>query len=428
MALKFRAGGHNIQLMSLLNVAREINEASSEKRDLDRLLHTIENIYHIKDLDFLLERALYEARRFVKADAGTIYIIEGERLCFSCVQNDTLIKDEKPQDKYLYSREKMELNTRSLAGYVAITGESLLVDDVYDVKSSVSYSFNPYYDKKTSYTTRSILIVPVVTRNDVIVGVLQLINAKNEQGEVVPFSNRDKQYMTLFSQDAANAIEKAQFAREMVLRMVKMSGLMDPFETAQHAVRLGAYSVELYEKWAERHDVPKIAVDNTRDQLRTAAMLHDIGKVAVSNSILNKSEKLDYHEKFQMKYHTIQGARLFDSRGSTWDKMAFEVALNHHERWDGGGYPGKIDDIHAKKVYFGPGKKEKEIPLAARIVALADVYDALVSKKAYKPAWKDAHALKYIKIESGKQFDPELAGIFLGLDDVLRAIRQKYTD
>ena len=127
-----------------------------------------------------------------------------------------------------------------------------------------------------------------------------------------------------------------------------------------------------------------------------------------------------------MRYHAIYGARLFKISGSPWDEMAAEVALNHHERWDGKGYPGPIDDIFADKVYLAPGKKGKAIPLSARIVAVADVYDSLISVRAYKPAWKEENALKHIHLESGKHFDPEIVDIFVGIHDVIKAIRQKF--
>jgi HD-GYP domain-containing protein (c-di-GMP phosphodiesterase class II) len=107
--------------------------------------------------------------------------------------------------------------------------------------------------------------------------------------------------------------------------------------------------------------------------------------------------------------------------------MSSEVALNHHENWDGTGYPGRIENLYAEKIYMGPGKQGTEIPLSARVVAIADVYDALVSERAYKNSWKQEHALHYIRYQAGKKFDPELVGIFLKMDELLTAISKKYT-
>jgi len=342
------------------------------------------------------------------------------------VQNDTLFKCET-KDKYLHSGSALPIDNRSIAGYVALTGESLLIDDVHHIKSSLSYAFNPEFDLKSSYRTVSQLVVPLATREGEVVGVLQLINAKDERGQTVPFSMQDRIFISQFALNAADAIEKARLSREMVLRMVELAELRDPYETTQHAKRVGAYSAELYECWTARHGVAVREVRNTKDILRTAAILHDVGKVAVSDSILRKASELSYDEKLQLRHHTILGARLFKRSNSPWDKMAAEVALNHHENWDGSGYPGRIDDIYAEKIYLGPGKQAGEIPLPARIVALADVYDALIWERTYKPEWKQEHALRYIRFQAGKKFDPELVGLFIGKAETLTAIMRRYS-
>jgi response regulator RpfG family c-di-GMP phosphodiesterase len=396
------------------------------KRDTQKLFRTIEALYTIKDLDSLLENILTEARRFVMADAGTIYLAARGFLYFSFVQNDTLFRGET-KNKYLPSDAFIPIDKASIAGYVAKTGEPILIDDVYHIQSEVSFSFNPAFDQKTNYRTRSILGVPLKTRDNETVGVLQLINSTNEVGEVVAFSVEDKLFISQFAISAADAIEKARLSREMVLRMVDLAELRDPFETSQHAKRVGAYSVELYEKWAGRHSVSAREVRKVSDALRTAAILHDVGKVAVSDVILKKPDLLTYDEKNAMRLHTVLGARLFRRTNSFWDYMSAEVALNHHENWDGTGYPGRIDDLFASKIYMGPGKKGTEIPLSARVVSISDVYDALVSQRAYKAGWRQEHALRYIRYQKGKKFDPDLVDLFLGMRELLTAISKKYS-
>ncbi len=396
------------------------------RRDPTRLLQIVEEIYHIKDLDTLLENVLFEARKFINAEAGTLYLAAGRYLYFSYVQNDAMVQVDQPKDKYIYSNKRLLIDKNSLSGYVAATGDSLLIDDVYDISSNVTYHFNPDFDKKTSFKTQSILVVPLETTDHLILGVLQLINAKNEENQVIPFSMQDRLYITEFARNAANAIEKAKLSREMVLRMVELAALRDPYETSQHAKRVGAYSVELYQAWALRHGVEDRKIKHTKEVLRHAAFLHDVGKVALSDVLLKKPGGLGKDEITQMKSHTIHGARLFKYVHSPWDRMASEVALNHHERWDGRGYPGKIDNIFAKEIRFGPGKREKEIPLAARIVALADVYDALMSKRSYKDSWKEEQAVRYIRVQAGRQFDPELVALFRRIYDTIRAIRKRY--
>ena len=400
--------------------------APEPPRDVLSLFSTIESVFHIRDLDTLLERVLFEARRFARADAGTIYLISKGQLYFSFVQNDTLFKGET-KDKYLHSGSSLPIDNRSIAGYVAKTGEAMLIDDVYHIKSGISYAFNPAYDLKSAYKTTSQLVVPLQTRDGDTVGVLQLINAKNDKGLVVPFSMQDRLFISQFSLNAADAIEKARLSREMVLRMVELAELRDPYETTQHAKRVGAYSAELYEGWASRHGVTSRELRNIKDILRTAAILHDVGKVAVSDVILKKSSALSYDEKLQLRHHTILGARLFKRLSSAWDRMAAEVALNHHENWDGSGYPGRIENLFAEKIYLGPGKRGVEIPLPARIVALSDVYDALISERAYKPEWRQEHALRYIRYQAGKKFDPELVSLFINMAELLAAIRTKYS-
>jgi len=129
-----------------------------------------------------------------------------------------------------------------------------------------------------------------------------------------------------------------------------------------------------------------------------------------------------------MKFHTIYGARLFKNTASDLDVLSAEIALNHHERWDGQGYPGKIEDIFQDRVQLGAGKRGEEIPLAGRIVAVADVYDALVSKRVYKEAHSEDWTLEYIKDQSGKHFDPQVVDAFMAIYDVIAAIGKKYRE
>ena len=117
------------------------------KRSTLNLFRIIETLYAVRDLDSLLEKVLSEARRFANADAGTIYLAAKGLLYFSFVQNDTLFKGET-KDKYIPSGTALPIDKKSLAGYVAKTGETLLIDDAYHIQSDVSFSFNPAFDKK----------------------------------------------------------------------------------------------------------------------------------------------------------------------------------------------------------------------------------------------------------------------------------------
>jgi putative nucleotidyltransferase with HDIG domain len=390
------------------------------------VLESIQSLNEIRDMDTLLEQVLLKARRLVRADAGTVYLKAKNRLFFSYVQNDTLFAGTTAETRYVYSSRSLPIDRSSLAGYVADTAEPLLIDDVYDIRSNVSYSFNPDFDVKAHYKTTSMLIIPMVTRQKDVVGVLQLINATADDGKAVPYSGRDRLVGLQFAQSAADAIERSRLYREMVLRMVELSSLRDPYETAQHAKRVGSYAVELYDKWASAERIERNEIKANREVLRTAAMLHDVGKVAISDTILRKGSGLTNDERRRMRLHTIYGARMFRRLESPWDRMAQEVALNHHQRWDGTGYPGKIDNLFAKRIKVLGPKRGDEIPIEARIVSLADVYDALVSRRAYKEAWNDKDVIEYMKWQSGKHFDPRLVELFIDMQDVLTSIRRKY--
>ncbi len=395
-------------------------------RNAEELLEKIHKIHKIQDIDTLLENVLHESRNFFNADAGTLYLIQDKHLFFRFIENDTLFKNNLLSNKHLYANTSIEINKKSLAGYVAETGEPLLIDDVYDIKSNVSSIFNAEFDKKTNYRTTSLLIVPLVDSKKKTIGVLQLINAMDENKKVRPFSVKDKEFISYFAHYAADAIEKAEVARDMILRMVEMAEIHDPYETGNHAKRVGDYSLELFDLWAQKHNIMLSERVVKKDMFRIAAILHDVGKVAINGKLLQNTNGLTPEEKNIIYNHTIYGARLFKNKASGWDRIAFEVVLNHHERWDGKGYPGHIKDIFSKDIKFGKGKKEKEIPLSARIVAIADVYDSLISDRAYKEPWSHKSAMAYIRNKKGTQFDPELVDYFISMDKTIRSIRNKY--
>src|SRR5271157_4881085 len=320
---------------------------------LNTILEKQEKLHHIRDLNTLLDSLLYETRSLTNCDAGSIFLVEKKKLQFSYVQNDSLFKKDFLSNKYIYTNNQIDIDTSSIAGYVASTSESLLIDDAYRIDPSFPFSFNPYFDQISSYRTVSMLIVPIRTSKNDMVGVLELINRLDGHGATIPFTEDQKFYITQFAFYAGVAIERALLLRDVVFKMVRTTELRDPEETQPHVSRVGAYAVELYQKWADMHAVPREEVNNFRDILRISSMLHDIGKVGVSDAILKKREELTKEEFTAMRYHTLYGAQFFEHPTSEWDTLAYEVALNHHEKWDGTGYPGVIADIHEKNVPFG---------------------------------------------------------------------------
>ena len=257
---------------------------------------------------------------------------------------------------------------------------------------------------------------------------MQLINSKNSEGKIIPFSKEDEMLISYFAGNASVHIERANLTRELILRMIKMAELRHPKETGPHVNRVGAYSAELYEHWATKNNISRPETKKMKGNMRLSAMLHDVGKIAISDLILKKPGRFDEEERTIMNYHTIYGARLFKNSTSELDQLSFKIALNHHETWDGKGYPGKVKDIYSDDVKMAGGKKKNEIPLSGRIVAIADVYDALMSKRCYKKSWSEEDTLKEIRKCSGKQFDPKLVEYFFEIYDTIRAIQKKYQD
>ncbi len=154
--------------------------------------------------------------------------------------------------------------------------------------------------------------------------------------------------------------------------------------------------------------------DTFADDLLNAAPMHDIGKIGIPDYILLKPGRLDDEEMVIMKQHPQIGADILDNSSSTLIQLARSVAMNHHEKWDGSGYPN--------------GLKGEDIPIEARIVAVADVFDALTNKRPYKDAWSTTDALNEIKKNSGLHFDPEVVDALLNSLDEILAANEKWKE
>ena len=408
----------------------------SEKQKLDTLMVLGIELNRIHDIDILLERVLTRARQFVHADAGTIYIREGLRLRFTHSQNDTLQRQLSPGEKLIYSTYSLPIDPTSIAGYAAATGKMLSIPDVYTLSPAKQYRFSKKFDRASGYVTRSMLTIPLMSSKKDVLGILQIINAQDQEKRIRPFSTSDEKVMLHFAGIASVALERAQMTRAMILRMIRMAEMRDPGETGAHVNRVAEISLELYEAWAQNHGIDKKEIDKTRDVLRMGAMLHDVGKVAISDMILKKPTQLSPEEFEIIKQHTIQGARLFSNLQSDYDEAAAVIALNHHEKWDGSGYPGHVDPLTGTPLpgYEDrtnsplPGKKGEEIPILGRIVAIADVFDALSSRRCYKAPWDEHNSIESITQGAGTHFDPELVEIFVDLIPTIRIIQDRYAE
>ena len=148
--------------------------------------------------------------------------------------------------------------------------------------------------------------------------------------------------------------------------------------------------------------------------IQLAAPMHDIGKIGIPDHILLKPGKLDSQEWAVMQRHVTIGAEIIGTHDSNLMRTARAIALTHHERWDGKGYPA--------------GLAGEDIPIEGRIAAICDVYDALLSVRPYKPAWPEQKAMDLLREHSGQAFDPRLVPIFLELAPEFAKIRDLYVD
>lgn len=188
---------------------------------------------------------------------------------------------------------------------------------------------------------------------------------------------------------ASHASEMAQHEEEYFTILSRIAGFRDR-ETGLHNLRMGRYCAVI----AHQLGLPR----DTCRALRLAAGLHDIGKAGLPDSLLSKRGTLTHEERRLMEDHTRIGHDMLCSAQSPLFRLAADIALNHHERWDGTGYPRRL--------------KGEKIPLAGRIAAVADVFDALTSIKPYKTAWSRDNALRYLQENAGEQFDPACVAAF----------------
>jgi len=196
-----------------------------------------------------------------------------------------------------------------------------------------------------------------------------------------------------------------QREEQIVLRLLSASGYRDD-ETGAHVRRIGLYSSVMAQElgWESQ------AVDD----IRLAASMHDVGKIGIPDRILQKPGKLTHEECEVMKTHTEIGARILASPDIPLLQLAEEIALSHHERWDGKGYPRAISG--------------EAIPESGRIVAVVDVYDALVYDRVYRPAVPEDEVLAMMAEQRGEHFDPRIFDCFVTLLPEIRRIRQEIQD
>ena len=385
---------------------------------LEALTRVGDALATIQDLDLLLARILGEARALTGAEAGTIYVREGDTLRFGATQNDHLAPDRSDALVGRVPNDHLAVGMSSIAGAAAMSGTVIAVRDAHALPPEVPFVFDRRFDDATGYRTRSVLAVPLKGQEGEVMGVLQLINRLDARSQApTHFDQDDELLMRHFAGIASVSMERAKLTRSIITRMIRSVELRDPHETGVHASRVADLSVELWVAYATANAVHPEEIARSADHLRIAAMLHDIGKLGISDAILKKPARLTPDEMNQVRQHVILGIKLFDDVQTRFDRHARDVVLYHHARWDGSGYPTRADVARLRTEHptlAGPDIEPRgdAIPLFARIVAIADVFDALISPRSYKKAWPVEEALEAIRQDSGRHFDPALTELF----------------
>ncbi len=373
-------------------------------------------ILDIPDMSSVLDNLLFRARQMAHADAGTIYLVEDNELVFSYSHNETLFtSSESARQQYLNAR--MPITPASVAGYVAHERRLLNIPDVRDLSKDAPYSFNDTFDKATGYRTVSVCAIPILSQRNKLLAVMQIINCMHD-GKPVPFSSQVECSLGELCFVGAQAIEQAMATKDMLLRVLETARLRDPTETGPHVFRVGAMAAELYHHWAEKRHINPIEIYEIKANLRLASMLHDVGKVGISDEVLKKPGRFDPDERKIMEKHCVIGAAIFKDVSRKLDTLAATIALHHHQRWDGTGYTGTDD----------PPLAGEDIPYEARITSIVDVFDALISPRCYKEPIPIDEALVIIQEDSGTAFDPEMVECFMEILDTILAIQEKYQE
>jgi len=359
------------------------------EKQLAILLEFGKVINKTKSLNDVLASMASFARDLLHADRCSIFVYDKEK-------NELWSKVAHNIEPIRISCEK------GVAAYAALSKETQIVVDAYN-----DYRFNPDIDKATGYLTHTILSVPLLDNHENTIGVFQALNKKNSM-----FTNVDAELLLLISNYAASAIENAMLYDKLrdtqtkIINKLSSAAEFKDQETSKHTKRVGLYSALLAEKYGlSKDDIYTIEL---------AAPMHDTGKIGIPDKILLKPEKLTSDEFEIMKTHTQIGHDLLIDNDNEYLKAAALIALEHHEKWDGSGYPH--------------GKKGEEISIFGRIVAIADVFDALISIRPYKIAWSFNEAHSLLKKNSGTHFDPQLIQLFNENIEKIHSIYEELKD
>lgn len=337
------------------------------------------------DISEIRKRATEAAAELVSSEAGSLLFIDEN--------THELYFDVATGEKGAKIKTIRLKKGQGVAGWVAEHNESLLINDV-----STDPRFFQDADKKSGFETKSLLCVPVRTK-DKIIGVLEAINKK----EAV-FNNDDLDILTALSNQVAIAIDNARLYNELQKAFyATIHALVETLEkrdkyTAGHTKRVMDYSLAVGRMMGlSKHDM---------DNLKLSAILHDIGKIGVRDNVLLKNEKLSDDEYNIIMSHAVSGSDILSHISQMRDVIP--GVRGHHEKFNGTGYPDKLagNDIH----------------LTARIIAVADTFDAMTTDRPYRKGLSIDVALNELKKGAGTQFDPEVVEAFIRACDELEIV------
>ena len=348
---------------------RQIDKLKLERDRLHALLNITKNLSSESNLEKLLFKIMDEVRGILNADRCTVFIYdENSEELWSKVALGLEEEIRFPADK-------------GIAGYVWKTGEIVNIADAYKDKR-----FNPDVDKKTGYKTKSILCMPLLNLFNKEIGVFQVLNKKGGS-----FTKENEKLLSAISFIAASAIENTILQEEQQKSFTSfietLSTTLDTrdYITAGHSRRVTLYALEIAR-------IMKLDAEQM-EIMRFSGLLHDIGKIGVPEVVLFKDRKLSEDEYEIIKRHA-------NLTKSILNKIHFlkkyrsipDIAASHHERIDGKGYP--------------EGLNGDNIPLGGKILAVADVFDALTSRKPYQDRIELDEVMNIIEKDTGKAFEP----------------------
>lgn len=363
-----------------MNRDEQINSILDAQEKLDLLTEFGSKISHHNSLDSLLSLIAEQIQKIIGVKRCFIFIKDDSRNEFwSKIASGKGLK---------YSEIHLPLHGNNIACAVAKSGHTVNIADAYSDKR-----FSKELDIITGFKTTSLLAVPLKNKEGKVIGVFQLNNKEDN----TPFNLRDEGILKLLATLAGGNIEIAALYEEVKLanletiyRLAVAAEYRDQYDTKTHLAHISA----VCELLAKELGFSVIEVEN----IKNASLLHDIGKVAIPDHILLKPGKLTPKEYEIMKEHTKYSEKILKGAKSKILETAYKMSVAHHEKWDGSGYPSKL--------------KGEQIPLEARILSVADVFDALSMKRVYKQAWPLKEAYNYIVSKAGTDFDPKVVEIF----------------